>query len=277
MGEGLTPIGDASKFGQSVVETVRDFSRPWNTRRQTRADCEHVAAMAKAEAEAKIVLAEADVRVAELLQDAKHRLVVTEIRRQQNIDAITVKALEYQPPKDQDAQCEPPPPDWTAWFMEGCQDVSDQSMQDWWSRLLAGQITKPGAYSRRAMTVLRDMDAEDSRVFEKVASLVWSRSNGVSLVMRPEANHLPLTDAEIFRLEACGVMKGRYSTRFAKDEILRAGLITYQVTEETGATAWLLTPAGSELCQLVTEHDEEYSSKVYHWINGPTTLIQVGH
>ncbi|HEY8747251.1 MAG TPA: DUF2806 domain-containing protein [Tepidisphaeraceae bacterium] len=223
-------------------------------------------------ADAKLRTTETNIEVAELLQDAKHRLIATEVRRQVNINSVAARSLEYQPAEGDDIQCRPPTIDWMAWFMDGCQDVSDEAMQKWWAKMLAGEVKASGSFSRRAMSVLRDMDSVDGKGFEKMAAFAWSRSVGVSVIPIPEAGHFPLNPSEVFRLEACDIVKGKYTPTYEAGETIRAGNETYRFTETMRFTSWLLTPAGSELLRLAPGRDEEYFRKVYGWLNGSNTL-----
>ncbi len=80
--EVLSKVGN--KLVTKVSKGIGGWYRPIGLKR-----------MAKAEGEARIILAKADAEVAEIQQRAMHRLAAEETRRQINFEAITVQALPY--------------------------------------------------------------------------------------------------------------------------------------------------------------------------------------
>ena len=101
---------------------------------------------AEAEAEAEKIKALASIELNEIQQRAIDRLVHQEARKQENIEAITAQAAAS---LDADAKVEELEEDWVAHFFKNCDTVSDKEMQSLWSRLLAGEATKPGTFSKR--------------------------------------------------------------------------------------------------------------------------------
>ncbi len=65
-----------------------------------------------------------------------------------------------------------PDHDWVKCFTEFVQDVSSTDLKQIWSRLLAGEIKKPGSSSLRTLHALRLMSTVDAKYFAKVSSLV---------------------------------------------------------------------------------------------------------
>lgn len=60
--------------------------------------------------------------------------------------------------------------DWFFRFYDSCKYVTDKQMQEWWARLLAGEISTPGSYSYRAMDTLKNLSLEEARSLNKIAS-----------------------------------------------------------------------------------------------------------
>lgn len=58
-----------------------------------------------------------------------------------------------------------PDPDWTARFFDAAQDVSSEEMQEIWGKILAGEVKSPGQTSLRTLSILRDMTQKDARDF----------------------------------------------------------------------------------------------------------------
>lgn len=60
--------------------------------------------------------------------------------------------------------------DWFFRFYDNCKYVTDEQIQEWWARLLAGEISTPGSYSFRAMDTLNKLSLEEANSFKKIAS-----------------------------------------------------------------------------------------------------------
>ena len=65
-----------------------------------------------------------------------------------------------------------PNEDWFLHWHDKARLCSDEEMQRLWSAILAGEISRPGSYSKRAMSVLSDMSQTDIEAFNRVASFV---------------------------------------------------------------------------------------------------------
>src|SRR5690348_8760743 len=81
---------------------------------------------AKAEADAAVIAANAQVQVAEIQRRADKRLRDQELRRQKNIEAITRQAIKVLP---ETVSSEEVDEDWVAQFFDHCQDVKNEQMQ----------------------------------------------------------------------------------------------------------------------------------------------------
>jgi uncharacterized protein DUF2806 len=136
---------------------------------------------AKAEAQASLILAQAEVDKRELTIRAAQRLAHIETRRQQNIESITDKALKELPVT---VSKDPVSEDWTAHFFESCQDVGEEEMQNLWARLLAGEVAQPRTFSRRTMETLRTFSSEDAITLTEFSkSVLMDKNNGSNLIL----------------------------------------------------------------------------------------------
>jgi hypothetical protein len=133
---------------------------------------DRIRARAQAQADSAVILAEGQARVQDIEARTVERLRKREGRRQRNIESITMKALEVLPPPEQISE-KPVSEDWTSRFFEECQDISDEQMQRIWARLLAGEIARPGSFSPRTLTVVRDLTEEDANLFSKLCDFAW--------------------------------------------------------------------------------------------------------
>lgn len=133
---------------------------------------ERIRARAQAQADSAVILAEGRGRVQEVEARAVERLRKREARRQQNIESITVQALKALPPPEQISE-KPVSEDWTSRFFEECQDISDEQMQQIWARIMAGEVTQPGSFAPRTLSVVHDLTKDDANLFAKLCQLVW--------------------------------------------------------------------------------------------------------
>jgi hypothetical protein len=164
---------------------------------------------ASAEADAALILAQTDIKIQGLQRRAAERLIVRELRRQDNIEQITVKAIDELPSHVADEKADT---DWILQFFDNCQDVSSDELQQIWARILAGEIAQPGSYSPRTLAVLKLMRIEDAKLIERACSFVWRRDDDlVPVILNKDgpfvADEVPTLEfGELAHLQAIGVV-----------------------------------------------------------------------
>lgn len=60
--------------------------------------------------------------------------------------------------------------DWFMRFFEAVGNVSDETMQNLWARILAGEIAQPSTFSLKTVDVMRNLSKRDAELFIKVCS-----------------------------------------------------------------------------------------------------------
>jgi Protein of unknown function (DUF2806) len=162
-GGALINLGDISKPATVLIEKVSNavgiIYEPTRIRRK-----------AVAEAEATKIAAVAALELKEIEQRALERLVHQETRKQENIESITSQAASALP---SDANVENLDEDWVAHFFKQCDTVSDKEMQSLWSRLLAGEATAPGTFSKRTVDLVSSIDKKDAALFTTFCQFLW--------------------------------------------------------------------------------------------------------
>lgn len=138
---------------------------------------------ADAVAYSRKTLALADVEITDLQRRAMERLVQQEGRKQKNIESITAQAIDALP---DGATPEALQEDWIAHFFKQCETVSDQEMQSLWARLLAGEASSPGQFSKRTVDAVATLDKEDAEMFVRVAQFVWNFAQPIPLIYNLE-------------------------------------------------------------------------------------------
>lgn len=162
---------------------------------------------AKAEADAAIVDAKAQLQIKDLERRAFDRIKHREARRQDNIENIVGGATQQLPP---DSTAQSLDEDWASEFMNHCQDISDEQMQQVWSRILAGEFVSPGKYSLRTLNFVKLLSRKDAEVFSRFCSFLWVAGGDLAYLKTEKtdefltANGFPY--ASLIHLEALGLL-----------------------------------------------------------------------
>ncbi len=168
----LINLGNLSKPADTLIKKVSDavggLFAPYQAKR-----------MAKAEAEAAMIKAQSETEITDLHRRAVHRWIEEEAQHQKNMEDITDKAL---PQLDENAIPDSMENDWLVNFSDKSRIVSDNEMQELWSRVLAGEANTPGTYSKRTVNCLSDLDKADADLFTKLCAFGWTIENFVPLV-----------------------------------------------------------------------------------------------
>lgn len=205
----LINLGELSRPATVLIEKVSDaiggVFRPSQTRR-----------MAKAEADAAITQAHAQIQISDLQRRAMHRFVSEEGQKQENIENITRKAL---PDVASDAKPEAVENDWIVNFFDKSRLVSDQDMQALWARVLAGEANTPGSYSKRTVSLLSSMDKGEAELFKNFCSFVWNFGGLTPFVydfVHPIYNNSGITFDSLNHLDLIGLINFSGLTGFIR-------------------------------------------------------------
>lgn len=95
------------------------------------------------------------------------RARLTSQRKQKNIEAIMEKTYDFCARKTIDKRTDL---DWFNRFIMLAEDVGNKTMQDLWAKILAGELSRPGSYSLKALKVFRDMSITDAKLLAKACS-----------------------------------------------------------------------------------------------------------
>src|SRR5271169_5455329 len=124
----LANLGELTKPASVLIEKISDavggVFKPYQ-----------IVRVAKAEAEAERIQAEARIQITDLHRRAMHRFLEEEAKKQSNIEAVTQKAL---PLLDKNSCPQNVEDDWITNFFDKSRIISDEGMQQLWSKLLAG-------------------------------------------------------------------------------------------------------------------------------------------
>ena len=250
----LINLGNLSKPADTLIKKVSNavggLFAPYQVKR-----------MAKAKAEAAMIKEQSEIEITGLHRRAVHRWIEEEAQRQKNMEDITAKAL---PQLDEKAVPDSVENDWLVNFFDKSRIVSDNEMQELWSRVLAGEANTPGTYSKRTVNFLSDLDKGDAELFAKLCGFGWTIGDVVPLVFDSEAeiyNKHGVNFSTLIHLESIGLIQFNNLSGFAKRGLPKTCSVFYygkwltlempkdaDNTLEIGKT--LLTKIGQELAPI---------------------------
>jgi hypothetical protein len=267
----LINLGDLSKPATVLVEKVCNavgvVYEPTRIRRK-----------ARAEADATQILAAGQIEVDALQRRALERLAHQEARKQANIESITAQAATSLPPT---ANAETLDEDWVAHFFKQCDTVSDSEMQSLWSKLLAGEATAPGTYSRRTVDLVSTLDKSDAALFTALGQFVWMIGEPTPLIYE--------VDNEIYKaagisfeslkhLDALGLVSFESLADYQRTGLLKQAYVFYygrptmlefpaDAENQMALGHALLTSAGKQLMTICgsQRNDRFYEYVIRRW------------
>ena len=183
--------------------------------------------VAEAKAEAAKTEAQSEIEITDLHRRAARRWIGEEAQRQKNMESITAKAL---PQLSENATPSSVEDDWIVNFFEKSRIVSDNEMQELWSRVLAGEANAPGTYSKRTVTFLSDLDKGEAALFTKFCGFAWVIGNLVPLVFDVQAeiyNKRGINFSTLQHLDSIGLVKFENLTGFVRQDIPKILTVNY--------------------------------------------------
>lgn len=140
--------------------------------------------LASAFTEASAIIEPADKATKVLFHRTLTRQSLQGMGYQKNIEAITQSAMKALPG---DVNDEPVDDDWLTYFFDKCKTVGDENMQMIWSRILAGEVSKPGSYSLRTLNSIRLLDKQEAEIFTNFCGYVCSNKDGYHRMLITDA------------------------------------------------------------------------------------------
>ncbi|MGB2741397.1 MAG: TIGR03899 family protein [Cognaticolwellia sp.] len=103
------------------------------------------------------------------LEDRSYRRKkLDELRRQQNMEAIMLRAAQY---CSDSAIADKADQDWFSRFVMLAEGISNKTMQDLWAKILAGEISQPGTFSLKTIQTFRAMNITEAKLLAKACSI----------------------------------------------------------------------------------------------------------
>jgi hypothetical protein len=247
----LVNLGGLSKPADTLVRKVSSavggLFEPWQIER-----------VAKAQAKAELIKAQSEIEISGLQRRAMYRFVEEEAQRQLNMESITQRALPHLEDNSDPGQMAD---DWITNFFDKCRIVSDDDMQEIWSKVLAGEANAPGTYSKRTVNFLGDLDKDDAELFQSLCRYGWIFGSFTPLIFKWEdeiytKNGLNFTS--LSHLDSIGLIQFQPLSGFRRAELPETFAISYcgnrldlVISDTTGKTLpigqVLLTKVGLQL------------------------------
>lgn len=116
------------------------------------------------------------------------RKKLAELRQQQNIEAIMLRAVQY---CSDNSITDRADQDWFSHFISLAEDISNKTMQGLWAKILAGEISQPGSFSLKTLQAFRNMSITEAKLLAKACSLAMSDARKKNIWMLSGAYQLP--------------------------------------------------------------------------------------
>ena len=250
----LINLGHLGKPADTLVKKISNavggFFAPYQVKR-----------MAKSEAEAAMIKAQSEIEITDLHRRAVNRWIEEEAQRQKNMEDIATKAL---PQLNEKANPDSMENDWIVNFFEKSRIISNNEMQDLWSRVLAGEANAPGTYSRRTVNFLSDLDEVDADLFTKLCGFGWMIGDVVPLVFNVQEkiyNKRGINFNTLGHLESIGLIQFNNIAGFKRLNLPKRFSVLYygnpltlEIPRKTGTELKigkvLLTKIGQELAPI---------------------------
>ena len=194
--DNFNPTEPVSKFIDKVSGAIGKLYEPTQ-----------IVRLAKANAEAQKITKISEIELAEVEQRTLSRVLLTETKKQENIENITFRATEN---ISDNAQPENIDDDWLSFFYEKCKNVSDAEMQALWSNILSEEANKPNTYSKRTVEAASLLDKREAKMFTTMCSFIASTLEPYLFIFggnHPYVAKAGLTFNNLVELEAAGLIK----------------------------------------------------------------------
>ena len=225
-----------------------------------------------------------------LLDNAINREIGEKVKQQQNLEAVLAHMLEEL--KDiKNISDEPVDEDFIDRLVENAKRANKKEMRFIWSKILAQEVVEPGSFSLRTLEVVRNLNQEEAKIFQRVAAIVLKRGKHYFLPAKQELTNKYGVNFETFlAMEECGLLQSYEALPLnfnigANDKI---GLESNEqviviangsvVNRLLSVEAYKFTQAGQELLNILIPYSEtkfvfEYASFLRN--SNPNMKIEV--
>lgn len=183
--------------------------------------------------------------------------------------------------------------DWFIRFFETVGNVSDDTMQNLWAKILAGEIARPSTFSLKTIDVMKNLSRKDAELFIKVCSHSFM-SSATNIFFPNEIQFMEAVDiqyTDIMKLSELGLIfndasinlefniNGKPNILLSNDNLIMVISSTSGNSETVMIRQYPFTEAGKQLYTLIGEttsnedfikyaellsHNNSYQISVHH-------------
>lgn len=202
---------------------------------------------------------------------AAGKMTYTEYYKANNFLAIAKKADSYYQEHPRAEAKNTYDFDWFVRFFEAAGSVSDETMQNLWAKILAGEVAQPSTFSLKTIDVMRNLSKKDAELFIKMCShsFMSSTTNYFFPVEDEFMQAVGIQYEDIMKLSELGLMfnTGTISLNFDIDKepvlLVHNKKLIMMISSTSGNTEkvrvgqYPLTEVGKELLTLINEATSE--------------------
>jgi hypothetical protein len=202
------------------------------------------------------------------------RMAYQEIQKQSNIESVAQKAIGILNEEDK-IDDTPIETGWINRFIDSVQYVDDDSLQDLWAKILAGEIVKPNSCSLRTLELIKNLNVHEAHLFEDVSKYILVNQHHYFLLKDNDSifEHNEYGFDQIVLLQECGllfnsVLGKQTMTESDNPDIIESFpyciKITLKHNNEIRYPVYFLTKSGSELYEIMKK-DTDLDDLIKTW------------
>lgn len=227
-----------------------------------------------------------------LISSVQHEVTIHNLDRSLNLAKIVLAAEEeVESTLNEEVSDDPMDNDWFARWRDSAQDVSSETLQRLWARVLAGELKQPGSYTIHTLDFLRRMSKEDAETIAKIARFrigecIFSKAE-------EDLNNNEITFGTLVGLEDLGILNGvqgiggliwvppQLPSDPQKFSMVsnNKGLVvtTKDLAKKPGLPGYTISRVGKEVMTLgVFEADMPYLRSVVTYLKKNDFTVQIG-
>lgn len=116
--------------------------------------------------------------------------------------------------------------DWITRFFDTVENISNESLQMLWAKILAGEIKKPNTYSLRTLELLKNLSFKDAELFSRIGNLSIQNQNRTTTFIMSNKD----------TLEKFGINFSEILSLQDLDLIHPSSLLSYNIKEQANDT-----------------------------------------
>ena len=172
---------------------------------------------------------------------------------------------------------------WSDRYREGAKLHAEPDVREMWARILAGEVTKPGSFAFKTLSVLKDVDTESAQKFASLLGFAVNKQ-GLPAANEFQQHYAPLgvTYLDLLRLAELGLIAFPAVSAITETSpplMLegRGGYVFALHERQQPVNVHTLTRAGQELA-LVTDSKTTQAAVVAlaEWLTPKCARLQVG-